>query len=331
MSRKIRTREGFIVDSSSGEVVDDKPLEASGDFLWDYAACIDEKRIEEIINSIIPGLVEILKAYLRKSLCSASYTEVNEALATLWSREASNIFRRVLAKKAYTTPSIHESKAYDLAGLGGLTVHRCLKRAGYDDEQALNILSEVLEGVLSDEVHSIASALLNEFKNCRKRALVRWVSRPVGEAIDVVYASRALGVEVKTLGRLSYITAKVLGLGVQITSSKVDVSSRAVEASRVFEVLDFLSRRLGVELSKPIPVVATIIIKLPFEVNLNALAVHEAGEHQGARVKIVRSNYTALVYPTTVNLYAKLDGILDKIESVVADFLPTLCTYIEKS
>jgi hypothetical protein len=31
MGRKVRTREGFIVDIDTGEVVDDGPLEFSGD------------------------------------------------------------------------------------------------------------------------------------------------------------------------------------------------------------------------------------------------------------------------------------------------------------
>jgi hypothetical protein len=327
MGRKSRTREGFIVDSGSGEVIDDKPLESSGDVFWSRGLCADEERVEEIINSIVPGLVEVLKAYLRKRLCDASYTEVNEVLTMLWSGEASTIFRKVLSKRHRSTLSIHESKAFDLAGLAGLAVYRCLKSAGHGGELVVEVLAEVSRGVLRSELHNT----VKEFRSCRRRALVRWISRPLGEPIDVEYASKALGAEVRTLGKLSYITAKVLGLGVQITSSKVDISSKADEPSRVVEVVEFLSRRLGVELSKPLPVVATIVIKLPFKANLSSLATYERGEHQGTRVKIERGNYTALVYPTTVNIYARLGGVLDKIESVVADLLPTLCTHIEKS
>jgi hypothetical protein len=331
MGRKIRTREGFIVDSGSGEVIDDKPLESSGDVFWSRGLCADEERVEEIINSIVPGLVEVLKAYLRKRLCDASYTEVNEVLTMLWSGEASTIFRKVLSKRHRSTLSIHESKAFDLAGLAGLAVYRCLKSAGHGGELVVEVLAEVSRGVLRSELHNTVNELLKEFRSCRRRALVRWISRPLGEPIDVEYASKALGAEVRTLGKLSYITAKVLGLGVQITSSKVDISSKADEPSRVVEVVEFLSRRLGVELSKPLPVVATIVIKLPFKANLSSLATYERGEHQGTRVKIERGNYTALVYPTTVNIYARLGGVLDKIESAVADLLPTLCTHIEKS
>jgi len=331
MGRKIRSREGFIVDEDSGEVIDDSPLEASGDVFWSREFCTDEEKVEEIINSIVPGLVEVLKAYLRKRLCNASYNEVNSALSALWSSEAATIFRRVLSRRVHTMSSLYESKAFNLAGLAGLAVYRCLKRAGYGDDQAVEVLAEASRGTLESELHRVANAFLNEFKSCRKKALVRWISRPLREVIDVEYASQALGTEVRTLGKLNYVTTRVLGLGVQITSTKVDISSRADDVDRVVEVLQFLSRRLGVEFSKPLPAVATIIIKLPFKVNLRTLATYEGGEHQGTRVKLVRNNYTALVYPTTVNIYARLDGILDKIESIIADFLPTICAHIEKS
>ena len=192
-------------------------------------------------------------------------------------------------------------------------------------------MSEVLQGVAETDLHKSIQFLLNEIRSCRRKAVVRWISRPLKNAIDIQFASKVLSAEIKTLGRLSYIVTKVDGVGVQITQTKIDLSSKADEVDKVVKALEYLSKRLGVELSKPIPVVATIIIKLPFKVNLNTLAFYERGENQVTRVKIEKESYTLLVYPSTLNIYAKLDGALDKIETIVVDALPTICTHIEKS
>lgn len=182
----------------------------------------------------------------------------------------------------------------------------------------------------SSDLHRYVEDLLKEVRNCRKKAIVRWISKPLRNSIDIEYASRVLKADIKSLGKLSYIITKIGGLGVQITSSKVDISSRAYEYEKVLEVLAYLGRRLGVEFSKPIPIIATIVIRLPFRIDIDLLANHENGEIQGSRVKISRERYTILAYQTTVNIYAKLGGNIDKIDTVVAEALPMVCIYIAR-
>jgi len=48
MGRKIRSREGFIVDEDSGEVIDDSPLEASGDVFGAVSSVRMRKRLKRL-------------------------------------------------------------------------------------------------------------------------------------------------------------------------------------------------------------------------------------------------------------------------------------------
>ncbi|MEL9940823.1 MAG: hypothetical protein QW348_00285 [Ignisphaera sp.] len=330
MGRKIRTREGFLVDSETGEVVDESPLEFSDGVSWNVDACPDEEAVERIINSIVPGLVELLKLYLKRSLCGTSYSEIESVLSGIWGSDGAQIIGRILRKRLADEIDVHEARAYDLAGLAGLATYRCFRRIGREPQEIIKAIESVVQGYEGSSVTSSVYALIQEIRGCRGKTLVRWVSKPLRNQIDIAYASQTLGAEIKSIGKLQYITTKIHGLGVQITQNKVDVSSKASEVEKVVEVISYLSRRLGVELSKPIPLVATIVIKLPFKINIRALAYHEKGELQGSRAKIAREYYTLLAYPTTINIYAKLDGIIDKIESIVAEALPTVCTYIEQ-
>jgi len=334
MGRRIRSREGFIVDEESGEVVEDfivDSLDEAGsiDESSRRGFCVDEEAVERIISQLMPGIVEILTAYLKKRLCEASLEEIESVLNRLWSSYGASIFRDVLEKRLSSYMSVDESRVYDVAGLAGLAIFRCLRNAGLNkDVIAESIYRAVYGGEIEDDVHRVAVELLNNIKMASRRALIRWVSKPLHRSIDVSLASIALGARIRSIGRLSYITTKIQGLGIQITPSKIDISSRLAESQKVNEVLVYLSRKFGVELSRPIPLIATIIVKLPFTVNLNALATHEEGEHQGTRVKIERDRYTLLVYPNTLNIYTRLNGVLGKIDTVIVEALPQICTYI---
>lgn len=328
MGKKVRTKEGFLVDRDTGEVIDDTPLEAYGDVFWGSTSCLDEEAVEKFINRLIPGLVAILKLYLRKKLCESSLDEIENVLKRLWGSEAYSILGNVFREALRNRVDVYEARVYDIAGLPGLTVFRCLRKTGYNPENILTVFESENRG---DRLGNLVYTLLNEVRNCRRNALIRWISRPLDDYIDIEYASTVLNSEIKSLGRLKYLVLKVDGLGVQITPNKVDISSKAFEYEKVLHVLTYLSRRLGVELSKPVPAIATIVVKLPFKVNIEILANHEKGEIQGSRAKIVKENYTLLVYPTTLNIYAKLNKNINRIDTVVAEALPTICTYIDKS
>ncbi|ADM28437.1 hypothetical protein Igag_1639 [Ignisphaera aggregans DSM 17230] len=349
--RVIRTREGTVVDSDTGEVIDDRPIDfehpeyrvyTHDDYMrkshyepmvYGYSGerlCIDDRLAEELISILIPGLVEILKAYLRKSICRANIDEINRVFQSLWGSEGAEIVQSIIQKKLSLSP--YESRVHDVSGLLGLATFRCLKSAGFNEEKVFEAINSVVDGKTyrDEEIYSIVKALLESLRNARLDTYVRWVSKPLEEEIDLEYASRVLGTEIKIAKNVSYILTRVNELGVQITRTKIDISSKANDYQKVLSAIDYLSRRLGVTLSKPIPMIATTVIRLPFKINLNLLERFENAQRQGNRVKFSRGSWTALVYTSTVNLYINLQGNINRIDTDIVEVLPIVCTYIEK-
>lgn len=337
MARVVKTKEGLTVDEETGEVLDEFSMASTDNNSRDLGSerfCIDDEAVERLVSQIVPGLIHILKVYLKKSLCSSTYSEVEEALANLWGEGGAKLFESILKRRVqFIHMDAWDSRAYEISGLTGLAIFRCLKNAGFEPDIILDRLSGAVYGAEmgADPIYRIVVELLNTLKNLRRNALVRWVSKPLKGSIDLEFASQVLRADIKSIGKISYLVTKVRGVGVQLTQSKVDISAKASEYQKVLEALDYLYRRLGTEFSKPIPAVATIVVKLPFNVNLNALAAHEDGEHQGARVKIAGEGYTILVYRSTLNIYANLGGQLDRLDTIAVDAIPTVCTYMESS
>ncbi len=348
--RIIRTREG-VVDADTGEVIDDKPIDFEhteyriytyDDYMkknhyepmnrrsGDKKLCIDDKLAEEIISTLIPGLVQILKMYLGKSICKADLDELNRALQTLCGSDGASIVQNILRRRIFISP--YESKVHELLGLEGLALFRCLRSAGFDENKVFSAVDSIVNGKSyeDDSIYNIVKGLLESIRNAKMGTYIRWISKPLEEEIDLEYASIVLNTEIRTVGNVSYILTKIKELGVQITHTKIDVSSRINDYEKVLSLIDYLSRRLGVALSKPIPMVATTIIRLPFKINLNLLARFENGQRQGNRVKLLGSNWTALIYTSTVNLYTNLQGYIDRIDVGMVEVLPIICTYIEK-
>jgi len=134
--RLIRTREGIVIDVDTGEVIDDRPIDfehpeyrvyTHDDYMrkshyepMDYRysgerLCIDDKLAEELISILIPGLIEILKAYLRKSICKANIDEINRVFQNLWGGEGAEIVQSILQKRFSLSP--YESRIHDVSGL----------------------------------------------------------------------------------------------------------------------------------------------------------------------------------------------------------------------
>lgn len=346
-----KTSEGFIVDEESGEIVEDMSIDFEHPEYRVYnhedyyrrvhyapleephnknRLCIDDESAERTISQIIPGLVELLKVYLRKSLCNVDRNEIYSFLSSLWGVSGAEIVKNVIERKL--SMSLFESQAYDLAGLDGLTVFRCLKNAGINENKIIEAIKAYEEEIECKDsyTYTLVKNLLTSIKQGKQNALIRWIVKPINDDIDVEYAARVFNVEPKKLRNVIYIVAKVRGLGVQITSAKVDISSKVNEENQAIEIAEFLSRKLGVEFSKPIPMIATIVIKMPFRINLQMLSRFEKASLQGNRVKIASQGYTMLVYPSTINIYASLMGSLNRINIVLAQALPAICTYVGK-
>lgn len=328
--RAIRTPEGFDVDASSGEVLEDHPLDSGhSDFsesveALSYASsdspsvsniCMDEESVNRILDRILPGLVSILRNLLLGALCR------NGSL----SDTGLDVVRRVV--EARLSMSVGDAIAYDSGGFIGLIIYRCLREAGVNEDSILEVLKDIESGrTVEDDVYRLVRNLYNSVIQSLDSALIRWVSRP-SEAIDLEFASRVLNAPVKRARRALQIVTKIDGLGVQITSRKIDVSSGAGDREKVLDVLSKLSRRLGVELSAPQPMVATVVVRLPFEIDLENLRKFDKAVKQGMRMKLEGSYWTALVFRKTVNVYVNLQSSLDRYRSALAEALPNICRF----
>jgi len=279
---------------------------------------IDERLAEMIAEKLLPGIVEALR-----SILLGGYVVTQDILSSI----RSAVGRRVQAVDVF------ESQALNAAGIRGVLVYRCLRSAGIQGEEAARAVKEVLGGSIQGSELSglklFAKKLFDAVTEASSNALIRWISKSISGSIDLEHASRVLGAEVKRARRALQIVTRVSGLGVQITSSKIDVSSRIREYERVVEAVSELSRRLGVELSPPIPMVATVVLKLPSNVDLDIASRLGGMVLQGNRAKLVGGFWTALVFKRTVNVYVDLSGNLDRVDSALLDCIPRICAFIE--
>jgi len=341
----VRDPSGIEVDASTGEVLEDRPIDFEHPEyrIFDYQdylershhhpmkekkaekralstslACGDEESINEILDRLLPGLVAVLRNLLLTSLCSTTQSSPAPGVDTL---------RRIIESRI--SMSAREAEAYDEGGFVGLLVYRCLRNAGANEEEVLNALRRHAENAqVPNNLRVVVEGLKNSITRAFDGVLIRWISKPAGD-IDLEHASRVLGAPIKRARRALQIVTKVDGLGVQITSKKIDISSTIRDEKKVVEVLSKLSKRLGVELSSPIPMVATVVIKMPCEIDFDILKRFEPrAVFQGSRVKIEGDYWTALIFRKTINIYVDLRGNIGRFRSAVAEILPDVCRYI---
>lgn len=341
----IKTPNGIEVDETKGEVIDDHPIDFEhpeyrifdfSDYLRkahhhplkssapnhanDFSyVCRDEDSINKVLDKVLPGLVAILRNLLLMSLCSSETSQPMPGFEAI---------RRVIESRL--SMSIGEATAYDLGGFIGLVVFRCLKNIGLDEDKIIESLKNENYKFSEDPIHKLAKDLKDSILKSFNNVLVRWVSRP-SEDIDLEFASRTLNTPIKRARRALQIVTKIEGLGIQITSRKIDISAYIKDRDRVLDILNKLSRRLGIELSAPQPMVATLVLKLPFEIDLENLKRFGNAISQGARMKIEGSYWTALIFRKTINIYINLQGNIEKFKSATAEALPNICRYIDSS
>ncbi len=327
----VKNPEGLYVDVSSGEVLDEHPVDsgypsstnseepyyASLDTSHVSSICMDEESVNRVLDRILPGLVSILRNLLLDALCrdDSSFTMNLD------------VVRRVVESRL--SMSVSDAIAYDSGGFIGLIVHRCLRNAGFDESSILEALKSIESGgAAKGDIYSIIKELRNAIVQSLDNVLIRWISRP-SEAIDLEFASRVLNAPIKRAKRALQIVTKIDGIGIQITSRKIDISSEARDRKKMLDALSKLSRRLGVELSAPQPMVATIVVRLPFEIDLESLRRLDNVIKQGARVKLEGPYWTALIFRKTINIYVNLQNNLDRYRSALAEALPNICKFIK--
>ena len=219
--------------------------------------------------------------------------------------------------------TVGEDLAIKAMGVRGVIIYRCLINAGMNANSVVDAIRKASTGVRGyGKVLKYVLALNRSISKAVKESLIRWNSRALG-IIDLKYASERLGAPI-IKGRVPQVIVEVNGFKVQITKSKVDITSRMYEHDRVIDVVLKLRKLLGVELSPPKAKVATSIIELPFELNLG-LIVKVGGIHQGYRVKMMGDFWSALVFNETINMYVNLKDDLSRIELAMLQCLPKVC------
>ncbi len=220
---------------------------------------------------------------------------------------------------------VDEGIALEALGIKGLVVYRCLVCAGMSSNSVIDAIRRVGRGAKGyGRVFRLVKVLSNSVDRGVRESLIRWNARVLGN-LDLKYASVKLKAPIK-YGKVPQVIAEVGRFKVQLTRSKVDIASRMYEYEDVRETVLKLRKLLGVELSEPLPKVATVVIELPFEVSLGIILKMRRTVQQGFRVKMWGDFWVALIFRSKVNMYVRLKDNLSKIELALLECLPKVCS-----
>jgi len=286
--RYVKTSEGFVVNEETGEVVD-----------------VDNIDVEHPEYRVFDS-----EDMARKAHYAPMYRPIDSILSLGDLPPGIALLRRCDREG--------EEKALEIGGVRGLVILKCLKNMGCDTYTALYAVEKAINGVEgSGRWVKLAKQLLTCISEAESSALVRWAIYP-SRPIDL---SMVPGERRRTRYGLA-VFLDIEGVRVQVMRNKIDVPGKLSEVD-VYRVVDRLRKILGIELGSPRPVVATIVMRPPFSIDLGAIGL--LGVRQGPRVKVVRSFYTALIFRKTVNIYAKLEGSIERVRYAILDLLPILC------
>lgn len=305
--RLVTTPEGFIVDAETGEVVEEVAI----DYRPEYRVFSDEDRGKIHYAPMKTGHVPKAETTLNMLKAGASPHDV----------ELRDLKR--ISKYVGIPEEAGESRAFEVGGLRGLAIYRCLKNMGFRTVIALKAVElAFLSGEGRGKVYSIAKSLKGSITKALSSAFIRWNSR-FKDPIDVDLLKKAFS-KVVDGGAAKQKIVIVNGIKVQVTASKVDISVRRFEEGKVYEVLDVISRKLGVELFKPVATTATITLRLPFMVFPKSIPGAVEGGLSSA--VIMAGWYKAMVYPKNLVIYVtKLRNDLSLLDFSIADCLPKVC------
>ncbi len=293
--RLVRTPEGFLVDEETGEVLEDKPIDCEHPEYRVYSY-EDASRKEHYAPMERWSLFEEL-----------SIGDPPPQFLAL---------RRSIDRES-------EAIALRVGGYKGLAIYKCLRFMGCDKHTALYAVKKLVGGVEgSGKWVSLAFRLGRVFDDATSNALIRWVSYCHRGSLSDRDLQRLGELRRTKYGYAAFLELE--GVSIQVMRRKIDISSRLYESEKVLRAIQRLSQLLGVDLTLPRPMVATIVIRPPFAVSLE-LAKLMGTAISSTRIKIARKFYTMLVFRRVVNIYAKLDGNLERIDEAVADSLPLIC------
>ena len=291
---------GMLIDPETGVVIDDSPLDLQPEFrAYDAEEFIQRDHYTPIEKPREPTKRERLESLVEKR----GLPEDGEELKTI--REEIGGYML-----------LGESQAIDLCGIRCLAAFRVLRWVlNTPPSTALDALRAAVYG---DETGAprkavtLAKRVVRLMDEAVDGALARWIAYPVGTSIDVYRVAIVFAAPVRR-GVVRQVIVEAAGLKVQITRSKVDVSARLSERERVIRALSVVTRKLGVELTEPRPATVTLVLNLPYRVDVASLQALERRRDsrvrvvlQGARrAKVTAARYTAIVYPRTVNIYTR--------------------------
>jgi len=291
--RVVRTPEGFLVDEETGIVVEDKPI----DFEHPEYRVYDSGDIGKVHYEPMKR-VDPLESVLSLGDLPPSISIVRNSCRDL------------------------ERRALELGGLKALAVFKCLRNMGADPYAAFYAIEKAVVGGArgSGKWVKLAYRVAQSIDYAKRNALVRWVARP-DKPINLRRVATFFNAEVRRSGGGLMVLVRCSDLGVQIMRTKIDISAKLSRHGLVTRVAAELERKLGVRLVRLEPMVATVVLRPPFEINLSTASI--LGEQLRGRVKIAKGFWTAIAFRRAVNIYVK--GDTSRISYAVADCLPLIC------
>ncbi len=290
---------GAVIDPETGIVLEDSPIDLQPEFrAYDADEILARDHYTPVERPREPTKREQLEDLVERR----GLPEDREDL-------------RIIREELGGYMLLGESRAIDLCGVRCLAAFRVLRWVlNMTPATALDALRAAVYG---DETGAprravtLAKRVMRAMDEAVDNALARWIAYPVDTSIDVYKAGIVFAAAIRK-GVVRQVIVEAAGLKVQLTRSKVDVSARLVERDRVIRALSVITRKLGVELTEPKPATVTMVLSLPYQVNVASLQVLERSKGsvgvvlQGPRrAKVMASRYTAIVYPKTVNVYTR--------------------------
>ena len=282
----VRTPEGFLVDPVTGEVLDDQPI--------DYKH--PEYRIFDAEDYYAKA------HYIQESLPRPSKEERLVEKAVKGGSLAGDEYWKLVSRLGEL--AVEESRAWEIGGVLGLTVFRCLREMGVGAKSAVRALEHLYYGSRAPgKLARLARELHEGLREAVSKTLIRWIAKPQSR-ISLEHVQKVFGVKISK-GVVRQAIVSIESYKVQITSSKVDISAKLNEKHGVELVLAKLSEMLGVKFYRLQPKVATIVLSLPFEVNLVLLHRYHDEDlvvvRQSHRIKVATKRWTMLVQNSKEN------------------------------
>ncbi|AEM38216.1 hypothetical protein Pyrfu_0344 [Pyrolobus fumarii 1A] len=312
---------GAIIDPETGVVIDDSPVDLHPEYrAYDTEELLARDHYTPVERPREPTRRERLEDIAARG----GLPETDEDLKQI--REEIGGWLRV-----------GESRAIDICGVRCLGAYRVLRRVyKLNPNTALDALQEAVYGDrLGAPRRAVRTArsLLEAWREAVSSTLVRLAAKPL-QPIDVYRAAIILASRVRR-GAVKQVIVETRGVKVQVTRGKLEAPARLGNLEEAERALRHVASKLGVEITEPKPMVATSVLHLPFRIEIHGVpeGLHERLVilNQGDRLKVMdtRDEFTALVYPKTINIYVRSlsRNLTQQLDLIILRLITLLANY----